>query len=137
MGAGTTFREALEDFDALPADDPARRLVWPHLVRLQLEVHNPHDTEPSMVSETHRIYNEWLETQQRIGMERGLRKGREEGLRPLLRQFERCLARPLTDVEHAALVVRLTTLGPDRLGDVVLDLAPAALAAWLADPAAR
>ena len=36
MGAGVTFREALEDFDALPADDPVRRLVWPHLVRLQL-----------------------------------------------------------------------------------------------------
>ncbi|MFO0602349.1 MAG: hypothetical protein U0324_04195 [Polyangiales bacterium] len=133
MGAGVTFHEALEDFDALPDDDPARRLVWPHLVRLQLEVHNPHDTEPSLVSETHRIYNDWLETQQRIGMERG----REEGLRPLLRLFERRLARALTGVEHAALVARLTTLGPDRLGDVVLDLDPPALAAWLADPDAR
>ncbi|MFO0608920.1 MAG: hypothetical protein U0324_37485 [Polyangiales bacterium] len=98
-----------------------------------------------MVSETHRIYNEWLETQQRIGMERGfaqgVQKGREEGLetglRPLLRQFERRLARPLTDAEHAALVDRLTALGPDRLGDVVLDLDPSALAAWLADPDAR
>jgi hypothetical protein len=145
MGAGVTFREALEDFDALPADDPVRRLVWPHLVRLQLEVHNPQDTEPSMVSETHRIYNEWLETQQRIGMERGLaqgiKKGREEGLeaglRPLLRLFERRLARALTGAEHTALVARLTALGPDRLGDVVLDLDPPALAAWLADPDAR
>ncbi len=129
MGAGVTFREALEDFDALPLDAPARRLVWPHLVRLQLEVHNPNDTEPSMVSETHRIYNEWLETQQRIGM--------EKGLRPLLRQVERRLARALTETEHAALVARLTALGPDRLGDVVLDLDPPALAAWLADPDAR
>ena len=141
MGAGATFRDALEDFDALPDDAPERRLVLPHLVRLQLEVHNPNATEPTMVSETHRIYNEWLETQQRIGMEQGLLKGREEGreegLRPLLRQFERRLARPLTAAEHTALVVRLTSLGPDRLGDVVLDLDPPALAAWLAAPDAR
>jgi len=35
-------------------------------------------------------------------------------------------------------VARLTTHGADRLGDVVLDLTDAAaLAAWLADPAAR
>jgi hypothetical protein len=31
---------------------------------------------------------------------------------------------------------RLGRLGADRLGDVVLDLAPEALAAWLADPTA-
>jgi len=115
---------------------PLRAHITP-VVRPQLEVHNPHDTEPSMVSETHRIYNEWLETQQRIGREQGLAQGLEAGLRPLLRQFARRLARPLTEPEHRALVARLTTLGPDRLGDVVLDLEPAALATWLADPDAR
>jgi hypothetical protein len=31
----------------------------------------------------------------------------------------------------------LTTLGADRLGDVVLDLDAGALAAWLTDPATR
>jgi hypothetical protein len=35
------------------------------------------------------------------------------------------------------LVDRLDRLGPERLGDVVLDLDASALAAWLADPAAR
>jgi hypothetical protein len=32
---------------------------------------------------------------------------------------------------------RLQRLGPDRLGDVVLDFGPQDLAAWLADPGAR
>jgi len=36
-----------------------------------------------------------------------------------------------------ALHGRLDTVGPERLGDVVLDLDVAALAAWLADPEAH
>ena len=75
--------------------------------------------------ETHRIYDELMETQRKIG------------LSPLVRQFERRFSRPLTAAEHATLLTRLSTVGPDRLGDVVLDLDAPALEAWLADPAAR
>ena len=64
-------------------------------------------------------------------------RGRDEGLAPLAHQFERRLRRRLRDDEHRALHERLRTLGPDRLGDVVLDLAPEALEAWLADRDAR
>lgn len=60
----------------------------------------------------------------------------EQGLRPLVHQFERRLARSLTDAEHAVLRERLDRLGADRLGDVVMDLPADALGAWLADPAA-
>jgi hypothetical protein len=60
-----------------------------------------------------------------------------QGLAPVLRLFERRLARPLTDPERKIITDRLDTLGPERLGDVVLDLAPDALASWLADPEAR
>ena len=61
----------------------------------------------------------------------------EEGeLVPLVHLFERRLRRPLDETEHDTLRTRLRTLGPNRLGDVVLDLTPDALAAWLADPAA-
>ncbi len=52
-------------------------------------------------------------------------------------QFERRLHRALTDSERDTLRVRLTSLGPERLGDVVLDLDGDALAAWIADPSAR
>jgi hypothetical protein len=66
-----------------------------------------------------------------------LDEGRNEGLGPLEHQFSRRLGRPLTEAEHATLVARLRTHGPDRLGDVVLDLSRDELALWLVDPAAR
>ena len=53
-----------------------------------------------------------------------------------MRLFERKLARPLTEAEHGSLSARLDTVGPARLGDVVLDLDGMALDAWLRDPAA-
>lgn len=61
----------------------------------------------------------------------------DKGLAPLLHQFERKLRRPLNGDEHRLLHERLSRLGPDRLGDVVLDLDAAALAVWLADAEAR
>ncbi|MFO0604295.1 MAG: hypothetical protein U0324_14020 [Polyangiales bacterium] len=64
-------------------------------------------------------------------------RGRNEGLRVLERVFARRVGRPITAAEHAELLRRLDTLGPDRIGEVVFDLAPEALAAWLADPDAR
>jgi flagellar biosynthesis/type III secretory pathway protein FliH len=70
------------------------------------------------------------------GLERGLEAGLEAGLRPLVRQFERRLGRVLSEAERGALASRLDVVGPERLGDVVLDLDSAALAAWLASPTA-
>jgi hypothetical protein len=64
----------------------------------------------------------------------GKAKGQQEGIGLLAHLVERRLARPLESAERAALVRRLGTLGPERLGDVVLDLTPEALAAWLAAP---
>jgi hypothetical protein len=52
----------------------------------------------------------------------------------LAHQFECRLARKLTDPEREMLRQRLDTLGPDRLGEVVLNLDTAALAAWIASP---
>ncbi len=66
-----------------------------------------------------------------------MRLGRDEGLGPLVHQFERRLGRPLRDEERARLHARLATLGAARLGDVVIDLARDELAAWLADADAR
>jgi len=62
---------------------------------------------------------------------------RAEGLGPLEHLFARRLGRTLTPPEQATLLARLRTHGPDRLGDVVLDLSPDELAAWITDPAAR
>jgi len=97
----------------------------------------PDDEAREMVMQAQKLYDELMEKQLMLGMDKGLEKGLEKGLRPLARQFERRLARPLTAAEQATLVARMGTVGPDRLGDVVLDLDPAALSAWLSDPAAR
>jgi hypothetical protein len=67
------------------------------------------------------------------GVKEGMQEGIEEGLKPLAHQFERRLGRPLTSGEHHTLRQRLTRLGAVRLGDVVLDFSPEALAAWLSD----
>jgi hypothetical protein len=68
------------------------------------------------------------------GKQEGLEQGLEKGLGPLAHQFERRLARALTSAERGVLVRRLGSLGPERLGDLVIDFSPEALAAWLAAP---
>lgn len=64
-------------------------------------------------------------------------EGRDEGLQPLVHLFVRKLGRALTTRERDHLRERLTTLGAERLGDVVLDLDRDTLNAWLAAPNAR
>jgi flagellar biosynthesis/type III secretory pathway protein FliH len=83
-----------------------------------------------------RVRNEGRNEGLERGLEAGLERGLAEGLRPLVRLFERRLGRVLTDAERGALASRLDVVGPERLGDVVLDLDSAALAAWLASPTA-
>jgi hypothetical protein len=75
-----------------------------------------------------------LEEGRQEGLEQGLEQGLEKGLGPLAHLFERRLARALTPAERGVLVRRLDTLGPERLGDLVVDFSPEALAAWLAAP---
>jgi hypothetical protein len=72
----------------------------------------------------------------REGVKKGIEKGIEKGLKPLLHLFERKLGRPLTNEENHLLRDRFGRLGPERVGDVVLDLSSEALGAWLSDPAA-
>ena len=55
----------------------------------------------------------------------------------LKRHFEHRLARKLSVREDKTLRDRLSRLGADRLGIVVLDFSAVELARWLKDPAAR
>ena len=72
-----------------------------------------------------------------IGMAEGMTQGLTQGVAPLVRQLVRKLGRALTADEHAALCEKLAVVGPERLGDAVLDLAGDDLARWLTEPAAQ
>ena len=76
------------------------------------------------------LYEKW----ERERVERGKALGLAQGLALLVRQFERRLGRELTPAERGSLRDRLGTLGPEQLGDVVLDLSSEELARWLLDP---
>jgi len=143
LAKGGVQRRAIRELLALPVDAWERCLIE-ILVRWRIEVAvqatlTPDDED--FMTATHDLDEEFkqkLRDEGRLqGLSQGLSQGRSQGLRPLVHLFERRLGRALSAVEHDALLTRFSTLGPDRLGDVVLDLAPDALAAWLADPAAR
>ena len=78
--------------------------------------------------------DEYLAQVKETGRQQGVQQGIQQGQKPLLHQFARKLGRALTDEERARVAARFDSLGPDRLGDVALDLSPTALADWLADP---
>ncbi len=86
------------------------------------------------LAEDREIALKFWEMELELRQEKGREEGREE---ELLRLYERRLGRHLAEAERATLAERLETLGPDRLGDVVLDFAPRELADWLADPKAQ
>lgn len=68
---------------------------------------------------------------------RAREEGLSQGLLPRVHLFERRLSHALTAEERAALIDRFNGIGPARLGDVVLELSPDGLAAWLPAPDAR
>jgi len=164
MGSGAARDAALEDLAALPEDEWERVMVEPLLRLLRRDLTHQGATIPikeeeammnfrEAIAEGKRLMAEdrqrWLEEGQKIGEEIGEKRGEELGeergekralqktLALLMRQFDRRLSRPLTAAERAVLTKRFEASGPDRLGDVVLDLTEPALAAWLADPDAQ
>jgi hypothetical protein len=131
LARGEVQRRAIRELRALPAGAWERRLIeillrWRIEVAIQATLSA--DDEDFMTT-THDLFEEF---KQKLHYE-----SLAKGLDPLAHQFERRLGRALTAGERDTLVTRLSTLGSHRLGDVVLDLAPGDLAAWLADPTAR
>ena len=105
--------------------------LLPMTAELYEDLHVP--TDPEEQRRIHlKVLRRWLELVPEAADE-----AVQRGLQPLQHLFERRLSRRLSPSEQAVLRERLTMLGPDRLGDVVLDMDAATLSAWLADPAAR
>lgn len=137
LGRGAVLRNAMRDLLALPPDSWERTAALPPLIRLRFELpDDPHDrtTDEEEFAVT---AQELMDSFEQKAIERGIEQGIEKGIRSLVHLFERRLGRPLRDDERACIQERNGRLGPDRVGDVVLDLSPEALAVWLADPSAR
>lgn len=131
MGAGDTLRAALEDLHALPHGAPERAMMDAILVLLRHEI-------PRMAGIDYTSNEVVMRVQEAVRLwEEEKRSFLAEGLGPLVRLFGRRLGRPLTESERSVLLARLGSLGPDRLGDVVLDLNPDELARWISDPDAH
>jgi hypothetical protein len=159
LGRGPTFRAALRELAALPLGSWLREVALPILMRLRLEARQSRvegdtmsDEAEALMATGEQLYQEWEQRTREQGRIEALREaeqryqeleqrireqGRAERLGLLSHQFERRLGRALTDIEAAELGRRLNALGPERLGDVVLDLTSAELTSWLADSSAR
>jgi hypothetical protein len=62
-------------------------------------------------------------------------EGRLDGQTQLvLRQFVKRLRRELTTAERTALLAHIARLGPERVGDLVIERTPEALLTWLNTP---
>jgi hypothetical protein len=115
------------------SDDPEVRERQRHIARVLLE-QNPEVGQTLVERGLKQGLEQGLERGLEQGLERGLERGRSQALGSVVRQFERRLGRALSEAERGELLERQGRLGPERLGDVVLDLDAVALAAWLADP---
>ena len=148
LGRGKTLTQALTELWALPLDSWERT----HMLRALLEYRLP-TTEEEMAAlkedgqekEIERMAQGFVkqleERERRLGLEQGRQLGLEQerakAAQGLVHMFERRLSRPLAEAEKATIRERYDSVGPVRLGDVVLDLKPAELSAWLADPDAK
>jgi flagellar biosynthesis/type III secretory pathway protein FliH len=140
LGAGRTFRDALQELERLPADAWEVRTSLPLLIRYQLEIKSLPVTERTAEEEAimaaHELYEKWERERVERGKALGLEEGLAQGLALLVAQFEHRLGRKISSAERQRIRERLDTLGPERLGRVVLDLGAEELADWLADPKA-
>ena len=130
LGKGAVLREAARELRALPESAWEHKLI-PILLSWKIEISSQpthsQDEEDFMTAATE-LVKKWRDE--------ALDEGRDEGLRPLIHLYERRIGRALTATERAGLVARLGELGPERVGDAVLDLSPDGLANWLVEPQA-
>ncbi|WP_437623238.1 hypothetical protein [Sorangium sp. So ce1151] len=136
LGARAVLRDAVRELAALPDDAWERSIALPWLVRLLFEIPYEASACAALDTEEEEIVTEvqqWFEQLKQSLRDEGLKEGQ---VRTLARQFEKKLGRPLAEAERSVLAERFDRLGPDRLDDVLLELPAAAVAAWLADPAA-
>jgi hypothetical protein len=130
LGPTRIRMEAIKDLMALPEGAWERAVVLPWLQRLRLEVpEDPAertDEERDFIMET----REWFEQYK-------ARERQKSQVELLVDQYAWKLDRPLTEGEQKVLVQKIDRLGVQEVTGVLFRSSVEALAAWLADPAAR
>lgn len=129
LGAGVTLRTAMAELMALPPDAWERTTLVPLFIRFRMEL--PSDPSQRTPEEQEFVMTgqEYIEA---FRME-GRVEGRVEGIETVVaRQIERRLKRSLAAAERAKLHGHVAALGAENVADLVIDLAPDALAGWLA-----
>lgn len=129
MGRDQILRRAIAEFDALPANAPERRIT-----AAVVEYGQRTTEEESAMSARTDLLRQRMDDFFRNAREIGQREGAAASFEHL---FAHRLQRPLTKAERASLRRHVDTLGPERVGAVVLDLPVESLARWLRDPDAR
>jgi hypothetical protein len=142
LGRGAVLNRALHDLLALPPGSWERAAALPVFARLRFELPQDPADRTAEEEELAVTSQEIVEALQREAIEKGVAQGHRQGVAQgaadvIAHQVEHRLRRRLREDERARLRERTETLGPDRLGKLVLDLSVDELAAWLADPNAR
>jgi hypothetical protein len=146
LGRGETQRRAVAELLALPREAWEHRLLavlvqWRR--EIVLDGIRSDDDEDFMQTTKFSLeaYEQHLRDE---GIAQGIAQGRSQGIalgtsqgiaqgaRSVGRMIERRLGRTLSDAERDHLATRILREGPERVADLVLDLPPEALDAWVA-----
>jgi hypothetical protein len=90
LGAGSVLKQAISELQALPSDEPERRLALPVLVKLRLTV--PIDPaeqtsdDQEFLMNTQDIVETWRREAIQEGVEQGVKQGLEQGVKQGLEQ---------------------------------------------------
>ena len=126
MGRGVTFREAMEDLDALPADAPEHELAGPFLVSLTLQLqNNPNDEVQEMATQSQKLYEAYTRKVRAEGRKEGRKEGRQEGR-------QEGLEKGLRDAIVAVCTARGLKLLAVHRAKLAAEATPALLRRWLA-----
>ena len=116
LGAGQVLKRAIIELKALRADDPARSLALPLLVRLRLEIPTDPaqrtDDDQEFLMQTQDIVETWRQEAIQEGVKKGVQQGIQQGERAVLL---RLLRQRFGDAVDAHVEQRLATASIEQI----------------------
>ncbi|HWN71718.1 MAG TPA: hypothetical protein VNM90_28970 [Haliangium sp.] len=103
LGAGPTFRQAVKELRALPAEDWEAELLIPELLAFSPQIFQDFEEDPVSNTEIRDIFAEWDRRVRQKSRNEGLEEGREQGYRRSILDLYEVRFRTIPDVLRAAL----------------------------------